>query len=103
MEDYISVSLRLEDGAVGTITAGSAVPGAKRSGVRGTETSGNRIHGTKGQIVFAGKRLLGFTEKEVEGLTQDDWTELIFDDGKGDSYVSYFDRFAESVFEGREP
>ena len=103
VEDYISVSLRFENGAVGTITAGSAIPGAKQSGVRGTETSGNRIHGTKGQIVFAGKRLLVFTEKDVEGLTKDDWTELTFEDMKGDSYVSYFDRFAEAVFEGREP
>ena len=58
VEDYITVSLRFENGAVGTITAGSAMPGAKRSGVRGTETSGNRICGTKGQIVFAGQRLL---------------------------------------------
>jgi UDP-N-acetyl-2-amino-2-deoxyglucuronate dehydrogenase len=103
VEDYITVSLRFENGAVGTITAGSAIPGAKQSGVRGTETSGNRIYGTKGQIVFAGKRLLVFTESEVEGLNQDDWTELSFEDVKGDSYVSYFDRFAEAVFEGRKP
>lgn len=103
VEDYISVSLRFDNGAVGTITAGSAIPGAKRSGLRGTETSGNRIHGTKGQIVFAGQRLLVFTELEVDGLKRDDWTELTFDDGKGDSYVDYFDRFAEAVFEGRQP
>jgi predicted dehydrogenase len=103
VEDYITVSLRFENGAVGTITAGSAIPGARQSGVRGTETSGNRIYGTKGQIVFAGQRLLVFTENEVEGLTQNDWTELSFEDARGDSYVSYFDRLADAVFEGRQP
>lgn len=103
VEDYISVSLRFENGAVGTVIAGSTVPGAKQSGVRGTETSGNRIIGTKGQIVFAGQRLLVFTDKDVNGLTRGDWTELTFGDVKGDSYVSYFDRFAEAVFDGREP
>jgi len=103
VEDMISVNLRLENGAVGTISAGSAIPGAKRSGVRGTETSGNRIYGKQGQIVFAGQRLLVFTEKSVEGLTLDDWTELTFEGVKGDSYADYFDRFAEAVFDGREP
>ena len=103
VEDVITVSLRFENGAIGTIQAGSAIPGAKRSGVRGTETSGNRIQGTKGQIVFAGKRLLVFTDRDVDGLTKGDWTELTFEDVKGDSYVTYFDRFAEAVFEGRQP
>ena len=103
VEDYISVSLRFENGAVGTITAGSAIPGSKRSGVRGTETSGNRIHGTKGQIVFAGNRLLVYTDLEAEGLTQGDWTEIEFDTAKFDSYAMYFDRFAEAVAEGRPP
>ena len=103
VEDYISVSLRFENGAGGTSSAGSAIPGAKRSGVRGTETSGNRIHGTKGQIGFAGNRLLVFTELDVEGLTKDDWTEIEFDGGRYDSYARYFDRFAEAVFEGRRP
>jgi predicted dehydrogenase len=103
VEDFITVSLRFENGAIGTITAGSAVPGAKRSGVRGTETSGNRISGTQGQIVFSGQRLLVFTERDVEGLTKDDWTELEFGGAKHDAYVSYFDRFAKAVFDGREP
>jgi UDP-N-acetyl-2-amino-2-deoxyglucuronate dehydrogenase len=103
VEDYISVSLRFENGAVGTIAAGSAVPGAKRSGVRGTETSGNRIHGTKGQIIFAGSRLLVYTEGDVAGLTKDDWTELEFESGRYDSYAQYFDRFSDAVAEGREP
>ena len=103
VEDFITVSLRFENGAIGTITAGSAVPGAKRSGVRGTESCGNRICGTQGQIVFAGQRLLVFTERDVGGLTKDDWTELEFGGAKKDAYVSYFDRFAEAVFDGREP
>ena len=32
-----------------------------------------------------------------------DKTELTFDEPRGGSYVQYFDRFAEAVFEGREP
>ena len=41
--------------------------------------------------------------KDVEGLTRDGWTELSFDQERHASYVSYFDRFAEAVFEGRAP
>ena len=103
VEDFITVSMRYKNGALGTITAGSTVPGAKKSGVRGTETSGNRIFGTKGQIVFDGSRLLVFTERDIEGLTRSEWTELTFDGEKRDPYADYFDRFAEAVFDGRQP
>ncbi|MDP6041065.1 MAG: Gfo/Idh/MocA family oxidoreductase [Candidatus Latescibacteria bacterium] len=100
IEDFITVTLRFNNGALGTIVASSCVPGAKAVGIRGTALSGNRIFGTGGQIVFNRGELLVFTEKDVEGLTKDEWTTLTFD---ADLYpfLEYIDRFSLSAMEGR--
>ncbi len=100
VEDFITVTLRFNNGALGTITASSCVPGARRSGIRGTELSGNRIFGTAGQIVFHEGELLVFTEKDIDGLKKDDWTTLTFD-GNLYPFLTYIDHFAMSVAEGR--
>jgi UDP-N-acetyl-2-amino-2-deoxyglucuronate dehydrogenase len=104
VEDFIAVTLRFANGAVGMFMAGSCAPGAANSGIRGTRAAGNRIFGTHGQIVFEDNQLLVYTENGVDGLTPGAWTELPFPTTSGDDpYVTYFDRFAEAVFEGREP
>ena len=101
VEDFITVTMRFENGALGTITSSSCVPGTSQSGIRGTRASGNRIYGTAGQIVFEQGELLVYTEKDVEGLKKEDWTTLTFEGG-ANTYVTYFDRFAEAVLKGRE-
>ncbi|MBN1250325.1 MAG: hypothetical protein JXC32_21860, partial [Anaerolineae bacterium] len=89
---------------LGTFMTGSCAPGAAKSGVRGTRAAGNRIFGTAGQIVFVDGDLLVYTDVGVAGCPAGEWTEIAFEGTSGeDSYVTYFDRFAEAVREGQSP
>jgi predicted dehydrogenase len=104
VEDFIAMTVRFENGALGTIMASSCAPGARKSGVRGTRASGNRIYGTEGQIVFQDGDLLVYSENGQDGVAPGEWTTLSFSDElKRRSYVTYFERFAEAVFDGRTP
>lgn len=104
VEDFITVTMRYSNGAMGMFMAGSCAPGAAQSGIRGTRAAGNRIFGTTGQIVFEDNELLVYTESAIDGLTPGTWTQLTFPVVAGDaSYVTYIDRFAEAVLAGREP
>jgi predicted dehydrogenase len=104
VEDFIAVTMRYENGAIGTLMASSCTPGAAQSGIRGTKASGNRIYGTAGQIVFDGGNLLVYTENEVEGLAKGEWTTFSFSrEETTKAYVTYFDRFAQAVWANREP
>jgi predicted dehydrogenase len=98
VEDFITVSFRFSNGALGNLTASSCAPGASKAGMRGTHTKGNRIFGTEGQIVFADDELLVYTERDIPGLERGDWTQLSLP--PEEPYVTYFDRFAEAVLKG---
>jgi predicted dehydrogenase len=100
VEDFITVTLRFSNGALGTIVASSCVPGARAVDIRGTALSGNRIYGTAGQIVFDKGELLVYTEKDMEGLTKGDWTSLTFD-ANIYPFLDYIDHFSLSALEGR--
>jgi len=104
VEDFITVSLRFDNGAVGTFFAGSCASGGRRSGIRGTQATGNRIFGTEGQIVFRDGDLVVYSEGGADDVPAGEWTELTFDpELTRNSFGVYFDRFAEAVFEGRTP
>lgn len=104
VEDFITVSLRFTNGAIGTLSATSCAPGASQRGVRGTIARGNRVYGTQGQIVFDGKKLLVYTDADVPGLEQGAWTELAFDYPEGrNNFTTYFERFAEAALTGSMP
>jgi len=100
VEDFITVTMRYNNGALGNLLAASCVPGANRIGIRGESVAGNAIYGTKGQIVFD-KSLLVYTENEIEGLNKGDWTE--FKMGGGEQRTLYVDRFAQAVRNGGRP
>ncbi|MEJ5310624.1 MAG: Gfo/Idh/MocA family oxidoreductase [Anaerolineae bacterium] len=104
VEDFITLTLRYANGALGTWMASSCAPGASKAGARGTKASDNRIFGTAGQIVFDNNALLVYTDNDVEGLTPGEWTQLSFPQQSDNyAYQVYFEQFAEAVFAGREP
>jgi len=104
VEDFITLTMRYTNGALGMWMASSCAPGASKAGARGTKASDNRIFGTAGQIVFDNNDLFVYTDNDVEGLTRGEWTQLSFPQQSGDQvYVAYFDRFAEAVFAGQTP
>jgi predicted dehydrogenase len=101
VEDFITLTLRYTNGALGTLTASSCAPGADKSGIRGTKASGNRFYGTEGQIVFDRGSLLVYSEHDVDGLTGGEWTTIEFSPEEARrAYVVYFERFAEAVAAG---
>jgi UDP-N-acetyl-2-amino-2-deoxyglucuronate dehydrogenase len=101
VEDFITVTMRYTNGALGTITAASCAPGAQKSGIRGTRATGNQIYGTEGQIVFDGGDLLVYSEHAVDDVKAGEWTVLSFpDELVRRMYVTYFERFADAVFNG---
>jgi len=91
VEDYITVTYRYENGAIGTLTSSSCAEGG--------QGSGNRIAGTEGQILFGRGELKVFSLKGGAGLTAGEWNEVSLD-RTGNSRTTYTDRFAEAVFEG---
>ena len=99
VEDFITVTMRYSNGALGTLLAASCVPGAQASGIRGAVVEGNRIYGTAGQIIF-GRKMLVYTDKEVEGLKKGEWNEITFE-SVGEQRSAYIDEFADSVFTGK--
>jgi predicted dehydrogenase len=102
VEDFIALTLRYTNGALGTLTATSCAPGAQASGIRGTRASGNRFYGTEGQIVFDRGNLLVYTDNDVDGLAAGEWTTFEFSREEGQrAYVTYFQHFAEAVVAGR--
>jgi predicted dehydrogenase len=99
VEDFITMTMRYTNGALGTLTASSCAPGAQASGIRGTRASGNRIYGTEGQIVFDDGNLLVYAERDVDGLKGGEWSTLTSaPEQTRRTYVTYFERFAEAVF-----
>ena len=92
VEDWISVVVRYENGAIGSIDASSCA--------RGRGISGDRIYGKEGQIVL-GNPLRVFTRLEVEGLKPGEWSEIKLEQPK-DPRTLYVEGFAEAVLSGAE-
>ncbi|MEO2003326.1 MAG: Gfo/Idh/MocA family oxidoreductase [Candidatus Poribacteria bacterium] len=92
VEDFITVSIRYDNGAIGDIMASSCV--------RGGEGGGTRIYGSEGQMAF-GRPLRVFTEADIDGLERGAWTDV--DTPRGDGRATLIERFAEAVFAGTAP
>jgi predicted dehydrogenase len=93
VEDWITVSIRYDNGALGTLLASSCA--------RGGESTGNRIYGTEGQIVFGRGGMRVYTDLEVEGLERGAWTEISLP--RVDTRQVYLERFAQAVRSGTPP
>jgi len=95
VEDFLSAIVRFGGGAIGTIEAGSAIPG--RGG------SEDRIYGTQGQIAFGfGKTLRVFTRRQDLGLTPNEWHELT-PAQETDSRTALVEDFAGRLLAGKPP
>jgi len=91
VEDFISVTLRYDNGAVGNMLASSCA--------RGGRGPGNRIYGSHGQIVFEGRSSIQvYTTRDVPGLGSGEWTEVELE--SVDSRALAMDRFAAAVLDG---
>ena len=93
VEDFITLSIRYDNGAIGNLLAASCA--------RGNESTGDRIYGTDGQIVFDRRGLRVYTHNEVEGLMPGTWNEIEMP--RIDSRRVFIERFAQAVMEGRTP
>jgi UDP-N-acetyl-2-amino-2-deoxyglucuronate dehydrogenase len=93
VEDFITVSIRYDNGAIGSLLAASCA--------RGGQSTGNRIYGSHGQIIFDNGGLRVYTTKAISGLEQNAWT--TFELPHVDSRAIYIDRFAQAVREGTPP
>ena len=104
VEDFFSLTLRLENGALAVISGSSCIPGADASGIRGTKYEGISMFGTEGQMRFEKDCLRVYTEREVDGLKRGEWTNMPFPEATGNnSFLHYIDNFAEAVLKGRSP
>jgi predicted dehydrogenase len=91
VEDFISVTLRYENGAVGNMLASSCA--------RGGRAPGNRIYGSHGQIIFEGRNSIQvYTTKDVPGLESGAWNEVEVE--SNDSRAVALDRFAAAILDG---
>ncbi|MGI8914358.1 MAG: Gfo/Idh/MocA family protein [Chloroflexota bacterium] len=97
VEDYVAVTYRYDNGAIGTLEAGSAIRG--RDPVREV----NRIYGDAGQVLFANPTRL-FVTKALEGLKAGEWQDLPLPTGgaAGDR-AAMIDGFAGAVLHGQPP
>ncbi|MHB1294886.1 MAG: Gfo/Idh/MocA family protein [Anaerolineae bacterium] len=101
VEDTAAAVLRLSNGAIGVIHAGSAMRGGAHQ-----DMGGPRIYGAKGQLILGGsatrvKPIVCLTEP-TEGGRPGVWQELRFSGPQGDR-EQIVARFADAVLRGAEP
>ena len=107
VEDFISATLRYTNGAIGSISAGSAAAGGG--------ANEDRIYGTRGQIVLGDPFMVYVTDAAPvarkadgigRGLAANRWNEVELEKMENkwvEPRRRYFDEFADAVRAGREP
>lgn len=97
VEDYIAVTYRYENGAIGTLEAGSAIRGRDPFGAY------NRIYGEDGQIVLSNPPKIYLT-RESAGLQARVWQDLTVPQSTREGgRVAIVDGFARAVLAGQTP
>jgi predicted dehydrogenase len=97
VEDYIAVTARYDNGAIGTFLAGSAVPGRGRGIDRG-----DRIIGTEGQIIL-GHPLRLYLYEARAGFPAREWQEVAIEEAPGSERGKRVANFAAAVLAGEPP
>jgi len=97
VEDTIGVVLRYTNGAIGTITAGSAMRGGAHE-----DRPGARIYGTKGQLILTQGEPLVWLDEPLEGGERGAWQPVHYGGRKGD-LAEMVRRYAAAVLAGNEP
>jgi len=102
VEDFIAVTIRYTNGAIGTIEASSIInmgPGLR-------ETYGNRIYGSKGQLVIPspyGPPLLWlYTMEDTEFGEANIWHKISLEK-KYNHLARFIEEFADAVLSGEDP
>ena len=97
VEDYVAVTYRYDNGAIGTLEAGSAIRGRDPDGAK------NRIYGEAGQIIL-GKTPRIYVTEAVAGLRAGDWQDVPAPAGALDgSRRAMVEGFARAVLAGEPP
>jgi predicted dehydrogenase len=97
VEDYIAVTARYDNGAIGTYLAGSAVPGRGHGIGRG-----DRIIGTEGQIILGHPIQLYLNEARA-GFPAREWQEVPIEEEPGSELSKRVRNFAAAVLAGQKP
>ncbi len=91
VEDFISVSFQLENGAAGSVTASSCVAGGSNAA--------DRLIGTKGQLHFGAEGNRVFLLEDFEGYAAGRWLDLQAEPPGGER-TRLVDQFAAAVAAG---
>jgi len=97
VEDFISLTYRYANGAIGSLEAGSAVRG------RDPFKEANHIYGERGQIVF-GRPTQVFVTEPAAGLPAREWQPVpVPSSGPAGDRAAIVGGFADAVLQGRQP
>ncbi len=88
-------TLRYDNGAIGSVEAGSAIRGGAWNLV------GDAIYGTEGQIAFTSDKASVFSVKGAAGVPAAEWT--VIDVPQPSERQSVAEGFALALLEGRTP
>lgn len=94
VEDLAFATLRYDNGAIGSVEAGSAIRGG------GMEAEGDRIFGTKGQIMI-GRRPRVYSLEGGEGVPANEWTTVAMEQPSARYRIA--EGFSTALLEGRQP
>ena len=96
VEDFISVTYRYSNGAIGSLEAGSAMRG------RDPSREPDRVYGERGQIVLGNPAQVYVTEP-VAGFKAREWQPVTPPEGGRGDRVAIAEGFAQAVLLGKEP
>jgi predicted dehydrogenase len=94
VEDYITVTIRYDNGAIGTLEALCTLPG------RDPLRAPNRIYGEGGQILFAGYSPRIYLREPWGDVPGDEWWDMPAGERDPAPRKTMIEKFARSVLEG---